>query len=96
MHLLCFNVENHVLDKVKEFLFKNGIKKIYPIIGFLILPDGKNFSSKLLHDIEGLLIFKEKPIGNVMNTQTRGISRTGMKIMCKGRAWPGKKFYIDK
>ena len=83
-------------ELLKKFLSKNGIKKIYPIIGFLVLPDGKNFSSKLLNDIESLLIFKEKPRGNIKNTQTRGISRPGMKIICKGEAWSGEKIYIDK
>ncbi len=83
-------------ESLKNFLSKNGINKVYPIIGFLILPEGSNFSSKLLHDIEGLLIFKEKPIGNIKNTQTRGISRQGMKIICKGEAWTGEKIYIDE
>ena len=72
---------------------------VYPsklIIGFLILPDGKNFSSELLHDIESLLIFIEKPKGNLMNTRIRGISRPGMKIICKGGVWPGKRTYVDK
>lgn len=82
-------------ESLKNFLSKNGIKKIYPIIGFLVLPEGKNFSSKLLHDIESLLIFKEKPRGNIKNTQTRGRSRSGMKIICKGEAWPGKIIYFD-
>jgi hypothetical protein len=83
-------------EPLKKFLSENGIEKIYPIIGFLVLPEGKIFSSKLLNDIESLLIFKEKPKGNIKNTQTRNISRPGMEIRCKGEAWPGEKIYIDK
>jgi hypothetical protein len=83
-------------DELWDFLNKNGIKEHIPIIGSVYLPESNKFSSELLKDIEGLFIYNEQPICNINNKKTRGISRPGMIIKCKGKIWPGKKLYKDK
>ena len=83
-------------DELWNCLNKNGIKKHIPIIGFVYLPELRRFSSELLKDIEGLLIYLEQPICNINNKKTRGISRPGMIIKCSGEIWPGKEIYKDK
>jgi len=65
------------------------IKTHVPIIGDLIY-DG-NFSSKLLKEIEGTLIFFEEPWGNIQNQKTV-TARHGLEIKCTG-FWPGQKKY---
>jgi hypothetical protein len=51
----------------------------------------------LLADIESLLIFTIQPCCNVQNTRSRGKHcRPGMRIECKGEAWPlSKRVYRE-
>ncbi len=78
-------------DVLWNYLNKNGVKEHIPIIGIIYLPKQTRFSSELLKDIEGLLIYREQPAGNINNKKTRGISRPGMIIKCSGNIWPGEK-----
>jgi hypothetical protein len=60
-----------------------------PIVGELDLPQGTNFSKKLVDDIECLLIFRLQPPCNVQCKSSRGkYRRSGMKVVCVGDAWP--------
>jgi hypothetical protein len=45
--------------------------------------------TKQLHaDVEGLLIAELQPPGNIASTRSRGITRPGLAVACKGKAWP--------
>jgi hypothetical protein len=83
-------------DDLLNYLKKNGVKEHIPIIGIIYLPEQSRFSSELLKDIEGLLIYREQPACNINNKKTRGISRPGMIIKCSGEIWPGEKIYEDE
>ncbi len=72
-----------------------GIKKVNVLVGTVVLEEGERLTRQLLADIESLLIFREDPCGNVQNTQSRGITRSGMRIKCTGD-WPGQRLYIDR
>jgi len=72
-----------------------GVKKVNVLVGTLILEEGERLTRQLLADVEGLLIFREDPCGNVQNTRSRRISRSGMRIKCTGD-WPGQRLYIDR
>jgi hypothetical protein len=58
---------------------------------------GQRLTRELLADIESLLIFTIQPCCNVQNTQSRGKHcRRGMRIKCKGEAWPlSKRVYHE-
>jgi len=64
-----------------------GLKEVVVFQGELILDQGQRRSSALLADVESLLILRLKPMGNIMCTQARGISRPGLRIVCAGH-WP--------
>lgn len=51
----------------------------------------------LLSDIESLLIFLIQPCCNIQNTRSRGRhTRPGMRVECKGDAWPlSKRVYWE-
>ena len=57
----------------------------------------QRLTRQLLADIESLLIFTIQPCCNVQNTKSRGKHcRPGMKVVCKGSAWPlSKRTYWD-
>jgi hypothetical protein len=49
----------------------------------------QRLTRELLGDIESFLIYEIKPCCNVQNTRSRGKhSRPGMRIECRGKAWP--------
>ncbi len=55
---------------------------------------GGNLTSKLLADIESLLIAAEQPWGNIQSINTR-IARPGLAVKCVG-SWPGRaRIYVD-
>lgn len=72
-----------------------GIKEVNVLVGDIALEEGQKLTRQLLADIESLLIFKEDPCGNVQNTRSRGITRSGMRIKCTGD-WPSQRLYIDR
>jgi hypothetical protein len=43
---------------------------------------------QLVHDVESLLIYSIKPVGNIQTTRSRNISRPGLVVRCEGKAWP--------
>jgi len=43
---------------------------------------------QLVCDVESLLIYTIKPIGNKQATRSRNISRPGLVVYCEGEAWP--------
>lgn len=47
----------------------------------------ERLTRQLLGDIESLLIHHLQPWGNIQCIASRGISRPGMKIECRGSAW---------
>lgn len=57
----------------------------------------QRLTRELLADIESLLIFTVQPCCNVQNTASRGKhSRPGMRVECKGSAWPlSKRVYWE-
>ena len=49
----------------------------------------QRLTRQLLADIESLLIHQIQPCCNVQNVASRGgYSRPGMRVECRGRAWP--------
>jgi hypothetical protein len=52
---------------------------------------------QLVYDIETLLIYSIKPVGNEQATRSRNISRPGLVVLCRGKAWPypQRKFRDD-
>ena len=50
-----------------------------------------NHSSKLLKEVEGILIYSKEPWGNIQNQKTVTV-RSNLEISCKG-IWGGKKKY---
>jgi hypothetical protein len=59
------------------------------IQGNLILEEGRRFSSRLLTDVESLLIYRLQPPANIACTRSR-IARPGMQIRCRGD-WPDRR-----
>lgn len=71
-----------------------GIFEHSTAVGLLELPIGNRYSTRLLADIETLLIYHRKPPGNVDCTKSR-ISRPSMSVRCKGD-WPyPKRLFVD-
>ncbi len=77
------------LDKELE------ITEVNVLIGNIALEEGFRLTKQLIADIEGLLIYREDPCGNVQSTRSRGISRSGMRVKCTGD-WPSQRLYIDR
>jgi hypothetical protein len=66
----------------------NERSKTHRVIVAEIEVDQK-LTRELLADIESLLIFIIQPCCNVQNKKSRGKhSRPGMRVECKGEAWP--------
>lgn len=73
---------------------ERGIYKHGALFGDVQLGYPGRLSSKLLADIESLLIFAEQPWGNIQSKNSR-ITRPGLSVECKG-AWLGcSKIYVD-
>lgn len=73
---------------------ERGIRKHRPIVGLVQLSRAARLNRKLLADIESLLIYAEKPWGNIQSQASR-IRRPGLLIQCRGD-WPGRKVYRDE
>jgi hypothetical protein len=43
---------------------------------------------QLVYDVESLLIYTIKPVGNIQATRSRSISRPSLVVHCEGEAWP--------
>ncbi len=64
------------------------------IVGTCGLAKPFRLTRELLADVESLLIYAEKPWGNIQSSHSR-IRRPGMVVHCKG-SWPGTvRTYID-
>jgi hypothetical protein len=85
---------NKKLSFWKDLERQRGIRGVIPLVGEICLPDGLRLTRELLADIESLLIYIEKPWGNIQCQQKR-IRRPGMQVKCTGN-WPGtQKTYTD-
>ncbi len=73
---------------------KRKIKNHIPLLGEIEVDFGSRFTQALLADIESLLIFHEKPWGNIQSQQSR-ISRPELSVRCRGD-WPGRRHYLDR
>jgi hypothetical protein len=72
-----------------------GVNILHPIVGVLSLEVGTRFSSKLLSDVESLLIIELQPPYNKQSIRSR-ISRPGIEVNCTG-TWPvRRKRYRDE
>jgi len=72
-----------------------SITDVDVLVGDVCLEQDQKLTRQLLADIENLLIFREDPVGNKQSTQSRGITRPGMRIKCTGD-WPSQRLYIDR
>lgn len=78
----------------KDLERERGIRAHSPLFGEVELHYPGNLSSKLLADIESLLIAAEQPWGNIQSRNSR-IARPGLAVKCIGR-WPGRaRIYVD-
>ena len=59
-------------------------------------PRGNRLTSKLIADVESLLIYLIQPVGNTSNKKSRLYYRPGMRVICKGSVWPlSQRTFID-
>lgn len=75
----------------KEAIFSDiikdlGLSTLRAIVGLLLIPPERKFSSELLADVESLLIIELQPTYNTQSRQSR-ISRPGLVVKCSGD-WP--------
>jgi len=95
---LC-SVKERLKGRHKEEIFKYlenelGITEMGLLVGEVILPEERNYSSALLSDIESLLIIALKPPANIQSTSSR-VSRSGLTVSCTGD-WPHEAIeFID-
>jgi len=79
-------------DKVWRDLAEAGVDR-YALLAGDVTSDADEigrFTWQMLADIESLLIYRLKPIGNIQNTRSRPISRPGMTVSCEG-VWPHRR-----
>lgn len=75
---------------VLEYLAdEDGLVRLRPFHGGILLPAGCRRSPELIADVESLLIKRLQPVGNTQSRVTR-ISRSGMCVECTGD-WPLKR-----
>lgn len=92
-------VRERLYGKHKEAIFEEmqddlGIHEIHAVVGVLLLVGDRRFSSKLLADVESLLIFEVQPHYNRQLRKSR-ISRPALTVRCGG-SWPhARKRFID-
>lgn len=63
-------------------IFEHSIR-----VGTIALHSGDRLTHALVKDIESLLIITLRPWGNIQNSKSRGISRPGLAVVCRGD-WP--------
>ena len=78
-----------------EWATSEGFANIRVLIG-QIETDAPRFTLQMLQDVESLLIFRLKPLGNVRNTLSRNITRPGLRVRCLGDAWPTRRNFHDR
>jgi len=95
-------VRRRWLAKDKEGLWKHleqklGMNKHGFVVGIVDPQKRYTLTTKLLQDIEGLLIYEVKPPGNVQGRDSRGTCRPGMVVRCTGAlAWPHpRRKFVD-
>src|SRR5207245_1895499 len=74
---------DHKADLFDFFWKRYGIDEVRVLQGDLVLEDGRRRSSELLADVEGLLIIRLQPPGNVASTRSRTY-RPGLRVNCSG------------
>lgn len=78
-------------DIAKQFELGTGELEI--VVGEISC-EGR-FTKQMLADVESLLIYREKPWGNIQSRESR-IQRPGLSVSCEG-LWHGKRTkYIDR
>jgi hypothetical protein len=81
------------IDRVWKRLDEQGIERCKVIVGDVYADVGR-FTREMLADIESLLIYRIRPIGNKQSKATR-ISRPTMEVRCEGN-WPHRKLrFVD-
>ncbi|MES9901111.1 MAG: hypothetical protein ABW168_00345 [Sedimenticola sp.] len=76
----------HKKDIFDFFQNELGLTSMGLLVGELLIPESKRFSSELLSDIESLLISTLQPCANIQSTRSR-IERPGLSLTCVGD-WP--------
>ena len=81
-------------DSDKESLFidlakQRDIRGVRVIVAQI--QANQNLTTQLILDVESLLIHGIKPWGNIQSSLSRDISRPGLVVNCKGKAWPFPK-----
>lgn len=89
------SVRERLDGRHKEEIFKYfedelELQEMGLLVGELLLPEQRNYSSELLTDVESLLINKLDPCANISSTKTR-ISRPRLSVLCIGE-WPDEEY----
>lgn len=93
--------KGHKTDGVNKWIKKNIREPCKVKVGYLSYDHNKiKYSGKLLHDVESLIIFREKSDrgfcrANISNTITRNFYRPGMEIVNSHYYKPLLKYYRD-
>lgn len=93
------SVKERLKGKHKNEIFEYlraefGITSMGLLVGEIIIPEGRKYSSELLSNIESLLIYSLQPSANIQGIYSR-ISRPGLTISCTGH-WPNEYMvFID-
>jgi hypothetical protein len=82
-------------DGFVDWAISEGFPNIRVLIG-QIETDTPRFTIEMLQDVESLLIFRLKPLGNVRNTLSRNITRPGLRVRCLGDVWPTRRNFRDR
>jgi hypothetical protein len=62
------------------------------MVGDLALRPDARLTRQFLEDVERLLIFHVQPWGNLRSTESPP-PRPGLRVRCRGRAWPGRSSF---
>lgn len=76
---------------------ERGITEHAVIVGEVVDSNYRRITEQMITDIEGLLIYRLKPWGNIQSTQSRGITRPGLRVICEGPHWVHeRRNFIDR
>jgi hypothetical protein len=78
-------------DPDKEKLWRH-LSQHYQVKGIRVIvaefETDLRITRQLVYDVESLLIYSIKPVGNEQAIRSRNISRPGLVVRCRGNAWP--------
>jgi hypothetical protein len=85
------NFRQRVYDPDKNVLF-DGLRRQRGITGIRVIvaevEATQRVTKALILDVESLLIHEIKPCGNRQSVKSRGITRPGLTVICRGECWP--------